>query len=329
MNQLSESILSSVNQRKRLLLKRAVEIGVNVRVISERFSLFELSYDGKRCLFVEGRLPFNSRISTVLTKNKELTKLLLRENEVSVPAGFLATTLDEADDHLKRAGFTFPLVVKPLDAAKGMGVTVNIRSEDEFHDAIRKLDAIWDKNPKLRREFLVEETVYGNDYRILVLNGKVIACAQRIPAHVIGNGTDSVRSLIGKHNANRPESYQLKIDEDVLRHLKEQSISLDDIPSAEQRIELRGNANISGGGIAVDMTEKISAHFRKIAVDAAFALGVNYCGVDIYTEDISLENAPYHIIEINGAPDYDIHEKPVIQGNGIDVTEIIIRELFR
>jgi cyanophycin synthetase len=228
---------------------------------------------------------------------------------------------------MKKEKISFPVVIKPLDMAKGMGVSVNVKNEKQVSLAIKKIEKLQKKAPqKYSNFFMIEEMVSGNDYRILVLNNSVVACAQRIPATITGDNRTPIIDIIKSFNAQRPPAYQIKIDNEIKYFLKKHHLALGSILKKNQQLQLRENANISSGGRAIDLTKKISPRFKKIALQAFNALGLTYAGIDIITTDITANSSSqkYWIIEINGAPDYDIHEKPLIEGPGVDITNQLV-----
>ncbi|MCX6763382.1 MAG: hypothetical protein NTZ97_01445 [Candidatus Moranbacteria bacterium] len=313
-------------------IETAIRMGVQVNLVSEKFKIIKF-FDGKKeKLLYKEQLYLNRRPGTLFTKNKEITKILLKDIEINVPEGIFAKDLDEALELMKINKIDYPVVAKPIDAAKGLGVTVGIKNATELKIAINKIkEATKNTYMQCSGEFLVEKMKKGNDFRVLVLNSKAIACAQRVPAHIIGDGEKSIYALISTFNKTRPKSYSIIIDKELKTILKIKNLTLDSILKKDFYLQLRENANISAGGRAIDKTTVISERFKKIAVLAADKLDLNYTGVDIMTEDIT-SNDPdqeYNVIELNGAPDYDIHEKPVIDGAGTNVTELLIKEFMK
>lgn len=324
---ISSYIKNLKNKRDINFLKTALKKGIKITVISENFRILKLEKYGNSNYMLDEKFFLNRKPSTLFTKNKEMTKLLLRSEKISVPHGIMAKNKKEALLLMKKAKITFPVVVKPIDMAKGMGVSVDIKNEKQFSEAVAKIQKLWEHSAKKGSGFfLVEEMVRGSDYRVLVLNNKVIACVQRIPASVTGDGKTTIKNLIKKFNSTRPEAYQIKFDREVLELLKKNSLTLSSVLKKDFCVKIRKNANISTGGRALDLTDKISARFKKIALRAFNALDLTYAGIDIMTEDIrsnSLKNK-YWVIEINGAPDYDVHEKSIAEGKGVNTTDLLL-----
>lgn len=319
-----------IRKRKNFILS-ALRMGVKVKIISADFRLLEFSWRGRKRVLLNDRPYFNSSPSTSFTKNKELTKILLERAGIRVPRGAYAGSASEALRLMHKLGIFFPIVIKPIDAAEGFCVTIGVGNESELRSTVKKMQAsLRESKWNLSGLFMVEKLVKGNDFRILVLNGKIIACAQRVPAYIEGDGKTKIRDLIKKFNSARLFAYLLKIDTDIMKLLKEKSLTLNSILENRTRLQLRRNANISTGGRAIDKTGAVSKRFRDIALRSIGALGLNYGGIDIMTDDISSNNPrqPYFVIEINGAPDYDPHEKPLVSGKGVRVSELLVREFM-
>ena len=328
-----KSYLEKLSPTKKYFLETALNLGVKINVLSDRYHLLELNYKNKTTLIINEELFFNQKIGTLFSKNKEVTKILLSKEGISVAKGFVAVNYEEAVLGMKKNKINFPVVVKPIDAARGIGVTVGVDNLKKLKTAISRLNnAIKECDMRCSGEFLIEEMFYGSDYRILVLNNKVIACYGRVPAFVVGDGKSSIEKLVNDFNSTRSSHFKIKIDDEIKDTLKEKKLNSDSILKKDFRLQLRLNANISTGGIAVDMTEKISPYFKNIAIKCAKALQLNFCGVDIMADDLSLkkENQKYCIIEVNGSPNIGIFtEKEVYPGDGKKVIETIVKEVLK
>jgi len=326
--ELQEYLKTIHSERKKNFLRTAQEMEIKVELISDYFRVLRLTNNNKSKLLYKENFFLNKKPSTLFTKNKELTKVILRKNKLTVPKGVFSDNYRESLELLEKNKISYPVVIKPIDAAKGVGVSIGIRNTKEAKKAIKKVASSIKKN-KLKSSgmFMIEETAEGGDFRVLVLKGRVIACVERVPAHIFGDGKSNIKKLIEDFNAKRPPAYIIKKDKDLIKKLKENKLNLKSTPKKGKKIILRDNANISSGGIAVDKTNDISKRFSDIAIRSASALGLNYAGIDIMTRDITSESEKdkYFIIEINGAPDYDIHERPVIQGPGVNVTKLLVK----
>lgn len=320
------------NNRAKSFLKKALSLGAKIEVLSEKFKILKITYQNKTKFLLKENLFLNKKPGTLFTKNKEITKILLRDAAIHIPFGIHAKSYAEALSLMKKSNLNYPVVVKPIDAAKGLGVTVGVTDDNELKKSIEKINAcLKNSDMKCSGDFLVEKIAPGKDFRVLVVKNKVAACAERVPAYIIGDGKTALKQLVDKFNKKRPNNYSIVIDNELKKVLAEKRLTLETILKNKEKVVLRKNANISSGGRAFDRTKNISPRFKNIAIKASAVLGLNYSGVDIMTEDISSNNPSqeYFVIEINGAPDYDIHEKPVIIGKGVDVSKILFEEFMK
>ncbi|MFA5871784.1 MAG: hypothetical protein WC858_03585 [Parcubacteria group bacterium] len=320
------------SRRGKKIIQTALKMGAKVQILSRDFNILKLSWRGKTKLLYNEQIHFNLNPGPKIAKNKEATKLLLRENDINAPAGVYAGSYSEALRLMQNKQINFPIVLKPIDASDGIGVLVGVENKKELSTAISRMRLSLKKSKKKSSGlFIIENVKSGRDYRILILNNQVIACAERMPAHVIGDGKSKIKELVSNFNKTRPPRYLLKIDADILKTLRRNRLTPGSILAKGQYLQLRRNANISSGGKSIDKTGNISKRFVKIAQRCVRALGLNYAGIDIMTDDISLDDPhkPYCIIEINGYPEYEPHEKPIVSGKGVKVAEILVKEFMR
>jgi cyanophycin synthetase len=275
---------------------------------------------------ITGRTSF---VATELASDKSMTKKLLDESGVPVPRGVVAREADDAVRMAKRLGF--PLVVKPLDGNHGRGVSVGIESEEQLRFAFAAAQA-----QAKGRDVIVEQFYAGNDHRILVVDGRMIAVAERIPAQVTGDGVSTIRQLVAEVNKDprRGEGHEnvmtrIRIDALVEEYLSRSGLTPDSIPEAAQIVPLRATANLSTGGTAVDRTNEIHPDNADIARRAAIIVGLDVCGVDFVCPDISrsVRETGGGVIEVNAAPGLRMHIEPS-EGAPRDVAKPIIEMLF-
>jgi cyanophycin synthetase len=270
-----------------------------------------------------------SFVATELASDKNMTKKLLDESGVPVPRGVVVRDAEEAVRAAKRLGY--PLVVKPLDGNHGRGVTIDITGEDQLRFGFNAAQA-----QAKTKDVIVEQFFPGNDHRILVVNGKMVAVAERIPAQVTGDGVSTIRQLVEEVNkdprrGNGHENVmtRIKIDALVEEYLGRSGLTPDSIPEAEQVVPLRATANLSTGGTAVDRTNEIHPDNAEIARRAAMVIGLDVCGVDFVCPDIScsVRETGGGVIEVNAAPGLRMHIEPS-EGAPRDVAKPIIEMLF-
>ena len=256
--------------------------------------------------------------------DKWKTKKLLTEHNVPVPRGFIISN-DYSDDILndRLAGLTFPLVIKPTNTNLGKDVYTQIQDREELK---RILNRLKDKH----KSFIIEEYINGEEYRVYILNGKVLASTKRIPANVVGDGKSSIRELIRYKNKLRNDNpnygnRKIKINKDLRGILKKDNLSLDSVIDKDQVLYLRNNSNISTGGEPVDITDTMPSSVSNAAIRAVDVMpGLSQAGVDIMYDE---KTDKVGIIEINTRPGIGLHIFPEY-GKGRDIPKEIIDYYF-
>jgi cyanophycin synthetase len=310
------------------LIDEAERRDIPVMRLDER-SLIQLGhgrFQQKIRASITGRTPL---IATDTASDKNLTKKLLDESGIPVPRGVVVRSEEEAVREGKR--LRFPVVTKPLDGNHGRGVTIGITSEEQLRFGFREAQA-----QAKGRDVIVERYFPGNDHRILIVNGKMIAVTERIPAQVVGDGVSTIRQLVEEVNrdprrGNGHENVmtRIKIDALVEEYIGRSALTPDNIPEAEQVVQLRATANLSTGGTAVDRTNEIHPDNAEIARRAAMIVGLDVAGVDFVCPDISrsVRETGGGVIEVNAAPGLRMHIEPS-EGAPRDVARPIIEMLF-
>jgi cyanophycin synthetase len=266
-------------------------------------------------------------IAVDLAGNKELTKRLLHYAMVPVPLGVVISKETELQPTLEKLGF--PLVVKPLNGHQGKCISTNIRDEKALIDGFKLAQTY---SP----EVIVEKFIQGNDYRFLVINYKFIAAAHRIPAKIIGNGTSTIQELIDEVNAdpNRGDGHncaltKITVDDITQKLLRYKQLTLDSVPEKGQELILKDTANLSTGGIAIDVTDEVHPDNIRMAERIARVIGLDICGIDVMAPDVT---TPFSknggsIIEVNAAPGIRMHASPSV-GKPRPAGDAIIDMLF-
>jgi len=309
------------------VLAAAQERGIPVQRITEDANLFQLGWGAKQKRIQATVTGETSTIAVRIASDKQLTKQLLHEAGVPVPQGETVSTIDDALRVARKLGVA--VTVKPLDANQGKGVTVDCRSDAEVEQAY----AFARRHGK---RIIVERFVEGFDYRVLVAGGKVAAASCRRPAHVVGDGSRSIRELVGIENGNpaRGEGHtniltKIALDAHAEDLLRKQGYTPDAVPPAGALVYLRGNANLSTGGTAEDVTELLPESTRRLCVRAAAKIGLDVAGIDIVCRDIALplDEQGGAVIEVNAAPGIRMHQYPS-SGEARDAGDAIVQGLF-
>lgn len=234
-----------------------------------------------------------------------------------------------------------PVVIKPVGLTGGSGVTTNIKTLDH---ALKAYDYAQEKvNSKVRskwqKKIMIQQQVHGEDYRILVIDGKMEIATKRIPAFVIGDGQKNIKQLIEETNTDprrdtRNPNHVLKpieFDELLDEFLSEQNLTLETVPKPEEKVFVRKVASMSQGGITEDFTEKVHPQIKYIVESLAATIKAFVLGVDVICQDISkpltLENGSF--IEMNTMPEAYLNSFPVIGKQYPEIGEIIIDGLMK
>lgn len=268
-----------------------------------------------------------SLIGAELAGNKDAAKALLAEAGLPVPRGALVASADEAAVEARR--LRYPVVVKPLDGNHGRGVTTGLTDEA----GVRAAFALAARHG---RRAIVEREIAGADHRILVIGGKMVAVAERVPARVIGDGVHSIAALIDIANADPRRGIghaavltRIATDAALRALLERRGATLASVPRAGEAVILRDTANLSTGGTAIDRTDQTHPEIVAIAEQAAAVIGLDIAGIDFLTTDITrpVRETGGAIVEINAAPGFRMHLAPS-EGTPRDVAAPVIDLLF-
>ncbi len=270
-----------------------------------------------------------SALAVDIAGDKQLTRQLLESAGLPVPPGRIVRTADEAAEAAKRIGF--PVVVKPLDGNHGRGVGLDLTSvravRGAFSRAVKESRRGW---------VVVEGMVSGRDYRLLVIGGHMVAVAERVPAHVIGDGKHTVRELVAAANADPRRGIghekvltRIKIDEVAEALVRSQGYELDGVPEADTMVLLAATGNMSTGGSAIDRTWDAHEDNVEIAEEAARVVGLDVAGIDFIAPDITVpvRETGGAIVEVNAAPGFRMHTHPT-EGEPQYVARPVIDLLF-
>ncbi|RAR57649.1 cyanophycin synthetase [Onishia taeanensis] len=262
-----------------------------------------------------------------IADDKQWTKQLLGDAGIPVPKGEVCSTVDEALEVSRRIGY--PLAVKPLVGNHGRGVSTSVEDDQALCDAF---------NIAARRHHsvIVEQCISGEDHRLLVINGQLVAAARRRPAHVVGDGKATLKELIDRENADPRRGVghenlltQIELDEQSRRMISQQHLNLESVIAADEIVFLKPTANLSTGGTATDVTDDVHPEVRYVAERIARLIGLDIIGIDLLAETLTrpLEEQSAAVVEVNAGPGFRMHLSPT-HGQGRDVGQPVIDMLF-
>ncbi len=297
-----------------LLMKAALCKGVAVELLDRSDNFLRL-HKGDKCSLVKQatKTELDNYASVMAMENKVVTKKILASAGIAVPRGGEYDTSKDALADIRRY-LGQGVVIKPKSTNFGIGITIlkDNWGEREYSEA---LDIAFAADSTV----LIEEFISGREYRIFVIDGKVVGVLHRVPANVEGDGSSTIEELVERKNLDpkRGIGYRTPLEKIALGaeerlFLKMQGLDINSIPALGETIFLRENSNISTGGDSLDFTDELHQSYKDIATSAAKALDVRITGVDMMIDDIAVEaeSGGYAIIEVNFNPAIHIHCYP-------------------
>jgi cyanophycin synthetase len=308
------------------IVEEARRRGIPVRRLNN-YSLVQLGL-GRNLHRIQATLTDStSAIGVEIAQDKDDTKRVLENIGLPVPKGDVVRTLEGALEIADEIGY--PVILKPLAANHGRGISGRIDNSEQ-------LSASWAMSSSYGSRIVVEQFAEGRDHRVLVINGKVVAAAERVPAHVIGDGSRTVRELIeaGNRDPRRGVGHtksltKLPNDRATEDHLALSGRTMDTVPAPDEFVGLRPTANLSTGGTSIDRTDEMHPDNVTACEMAAGVIGLDIAGIDVLTPDISVpfrENRSV-IIEVNAGPGIRMHTHPA-EGEPRNVAAPIIDMLY-
>jgi len=273
-------------------------------------SLVQLGYGKNQVRIRATMTEKTSSIAVDLAGNKDETKRILQEQAIPVAKGVTITSAEQVKDAIRTVGF--PLVFKPLDGNHGRGATINVKTEEE---AV----AAFEHAARISRKVIVEKFISGYDFRVLVIDNKMVAAALRVPAHVKGDGQLTIQQLIDKENSDPRRGYGhenvltlISVDRDTMDLLNKLNYTLETVPAADEVVYLKSTANLSTGGTSIDVTDQVHPENVFICERISRIIGLDICGIDIMAQNLThplTENGGV-ILEVNAAPGFRMHIAP-------------------
>ena len=292
-----------------------------------RYSLVQFGH-AKYAKRIQATVTSETRnIAVEIASDKEETHTLLADLGLPVPRQRLVYSESDALRAARRIGY--PVVVKPLNANHGRGVSIDLGDDEAVKVA-------FEQARRHSRGVLVESFIQGFDHRLLVVDGQLVAASKRVPGHVVGNGKDTIEALVEEVNRDPRRGIghekvltRLEFDHQALRLLELKGYDRESVPDDGEVVYLRSTGNLSTGGTAVDVTDTLHPDIREMAQRTARAVGLDVAGVDFLTTDItrSFRETGGAICEVNAAPGFRMHVAPS-EGTPRDVAGPVIDMLF-
>lgn len=273
-------------------------------------SLVQLGYGIHQQRFQATITGNTSSIAVDIACNKELTKKMLDEAAIPVPKGGLVYSIDELESTITKIGY--PIVLKPLDGNHGRGQSINV---NDWDTAVKGFELA----QQISSRVIVERFITGYDFRVLVVNHKMVAAARRMPANVVGDGERTISQLIDIENKDPRRGYghenmltEIVVDSSTLDLLEKNGFHLESVPQKGEIVFLKSTANLSTGGTSSDVTDMIHPDNITMCERISKIIGLDVCGIDIMAENLTqpLKETGGCILEVNAAPGFRMHLSP-------------------
>lgn len=295
--------VDDLNPYARIIAEEARRRGIRVEVLDAETGEIRLSHGGRTVVTRESLSEYTSAIAMCRCDDKRLTRRLVKTAGIVVPPARLAT-FDEADhaflDEVKEA------VIKPCRGEQGKGITVGVTADHGPDELVAALARAREQDP----EVLIEKRVRGDDLRLVVIDGRVVAAALRMPPEVIGTGKHSVRELIEAESRRRSAATdgesRIPLDDLTRETVIKEGWQLDDVLPEGTVLRVRATANLHQGGKLQDVTGRVNEELCRVAVKAAEVIGIPVAGIDLLVPDVTA--ADYSFIEANERPGLANHE---------------------
>lgn len=295
-----EDALDDLNPYARIIADEAIRRGVRVEVLDAEGGYLRLEHGGRSVVTRESLSEYTSAVAMSRCDDKRVTRKVVAQAGVRVPTGRTASF--DGDDHafLDDVG---AVVVKPARGEQGIGITVGVRAHDELDEALVRAGGVG-------TDILLEEFCHGDDLRVVVIDGAVVAAAVRRPAEVVGTGRHDVRELIEARSRRRAAATggesTIPIDDLTVATVAEEGWSLDDVLPVGEELRVRRTANLHTGGTIHDVTDELHPELAAAALRAAASIGIPVTGIDLLVP--AVDGPEYVFIEANERPGLANHE---------------------
>lgn len=313
-----------------VLKDEAEKLWLHVETIIPEKNLFKISGNGREFYFKSTDFWGNSALGMKIAEDKQMTYIILERGGFPI-AHSIYLHKTELDHFPKESlsGFRYPVIIKPINQAHGNGVMMNITGYEELLLKLKKSFEIYEN-------MIVQEQIIGDEFRVLVVRGEVIVVINRIPPCIVGDGKQSIATLIEIENTTnplrgfdyeRPLSY-IRTDAELDHCIKKYGYSRNSIPARNQKVFLRSNSNLGTGATAKDVTHMMHQETKDICIQACKQIWLEIAGVDIITNDITkpLRETWGIILEINDTPGIGGHRELTSVNSGKRILEKLFFE---
>lgn len=273
-------------------------------------SLVQLGYGKNQVRFRATMTERTNSIAVDIACNKDETKRILQDSAIPVAKGVTISAVEDLPAAIKKVGY--PMVFKPLDGNHGKGASINVQTDEAAL-------AAFEYAKTYSRKIIIERFITGYDFRVLVIDHKMVAAALRVPAHVKGNNQHTIQELIDKENEDPRRGYghekvltEIGVDRDTLSLLEKKGYTLETVPANGEVVYLKSTANLSTGGTSIDVTDLVHPQNIFICERISRVIGLDICGIDIMAENLTQplpENGGV-VLEVNAAPGFRMHLAP-------------------
>ena len=312
-------------QKNLKIIKKAVlNMGGKIEEFIPERGCFYINVLGKNIL-LERKISITrqSFVSGQLTKCKDITHKLLQKYHLPTPATecFYNRNYDEILAEKKLKKLKYPIIIKDASGSNSIGIFPFIKTPTEALKILKK------ELPEYR-SMVAQEMVFGKEYRLLVLDKKIIAALEMIPPYITGDGISTVKKLIEIKQKNTKQ--KTKLDAKLIQIIADQNTTLNKVLTPGKIIYIKKSSCLAEGGETRDATNEVNKEITKIAVAASKAVGKCLVGIDVICKDISKRPSKksFNILEINGKPDLYIHYNPT-HGKTRDVVKEIVKFMIK
>jgi cyanophycin synthetase len=286
------------------LLKAAFEHGVQILHLGQ--SVYQLGTGSSAVLINRSQTQGDSSIGLRAVNDKWITLSWLRQIGIPTPRSFLVTRFDDALAAAEHLGY--PLVIKPSNRERSLGVTVDIENRAD-------LRAAFEKAIKWSTKVLVEERVSGHCHRLVTFRNQFVFAFTRHPKAVVGDGVQSIAELVAAAETARDKKIRYKadkpfpLDKVALDCLSKQDLQPNSIPAAERIVHLRANNTPEDGGYNQIITDVVHPENISVAERISRLFRLESMGLDLVSSDPTL---PWYQ---NGACVTEVNSMPEIGAN--------------